>query len=170
MMKDSRIIKFGYLFYTIVLLIHILIIAKAIPYNWINGGRSESYNAQLQISIVNTLITFIGFWYVFANQKFQKLQNNKIFRFIKWALIPFWGFSLILQFLGTSFEMFVMSPIILFGIFAHVSLARLRWVMKIHLHKNKWRLSWFWNMRWSFHSRRLRKYKTIIVVACKIQK
>ena len=125
-MKNKSIFKLGYLFYAIVLFTHILIIAKVIPYNWINGGRSPSYNAQLQISMVNIGITFIGFFYVFANEKFQKLQSNPLFRFLKWALVPFWSFSLILQFLGTSFEMFVMSPIIMFGIYVHVRLARLR--------------------------------------------
>lgn len=125
-MKHKQIIKFGYLFYIIVLIIHILIIAKIIPFNWINGGRSASYNDQLKISTVNIGITFIGFIYVYANQKFQNIQNNPFFRFSKWALVPFWSFSLVLQFLGTSFEMFVMSPIIMFGIYVHVQLARLR--------------------------------------------
>lgn len=125
-MKYKQIIKFGYLFYIIVLIIHILIIAKIIPFNWINGGRSASYNDQLKISTVNIGITFIGFIYVYANQKFQNIQNNPFFRFLKWALVPFWSFSLVLQFLGTSFEMFVMSPIIMFGIYVHVQLARLR--------------------------------------------
>ncbi len=125
-MNKSKIIKLGYLFYTIVLFIHILIIAKVIPYNLINGGRSESYDAQLQLSIANIGITFIGFLYVFTNQKFQKIQKSKIFQTLRWLLVPFWGFSLILQFIGTTFEIFVMSPIIMFGIYVHVMLAKLR--------------------------------------------
>lgn len=125
-MKEKNVFKLGYLFYTIVLLIHILIIAKVIPFDWINGGRSKSYDAQLQISISNLGIVFIGFLFVFANQKFQKLRISKIFRIIKWALVPFWGFSLVLQFLGTSFEIFIMSPIILLGIYVHFRLALLK--------------------------------------------
>ncbi len=125
-MKKNIIIKFGYLFYMIVLFIHILIIAKVIPYNLINGGRSESYDAQLQLSIANIGITFIGFLYVFTNQKFQQIQKSRVFQVLRWLLVPFWGFSLILQFLGTTFEIFVMSPIIMFGLYVHVKLARLR--------------------------------------------
>jgi hypothetical protein len=125
-MKEKTVFKLGYLFYTFVLLMHILIIAKIIPFDWINGGRSESYEAQLQVSIANLGIVLIGFLYVFANQKFQKLRVSKIFRIIKWALVPFWGISLVLQFWGTPFEIFIMSPIVLFGIYVHVCLALLK--------------------------------------------
>lgn len=124
-MKNNNIFKLGYLFYAIVLLTHILIIAKIIPFGWINGGRSASYDAQLQISIPNLGIACVGFLYIFSNQKFQSLQRNKLFRVFKWALVPFWIFSFALQFLGTRFEIFVMSPIILLGIYVHIRLARL---------------------------------------------
>jgi len=124
-MKDQKIFTFGYIFYAIAILTHILIIAQILPYTWINGGRSESYDAQLQLSIVNIGIAFIGIFYVFVCQKSQKLHGKRIFRIIKWIIVAFWIFSLVLQFLGTSFEMFVMAPIILFGIYAHVRLALL---------------------------------------------
>ena len=125
-MKEKNIFLSGYLFFVIVLFIHVLIIAKVIPFEWINGGRSESYNAQLQISISNLGIVLIGFLYIFANQKFLKLRTNKLFQIIKWALVPFWVFSFVLQFLGTPFEIFIMSPVILFGIYVHFCLARLK--------------------------------------------
>jgi len=125
-MKEKNIFLSSYLFYTLVLLIHVLIIVKVIPFNWINGGRSESYDSQLQISISNLGIVLIGFLYVYVNQKFQKFRISKIFKIIKWGLVPFWGFSLVLQFLGTPFEIFIMSPIVLFGIYVHVRLALLK--------------------------------------------
>ncbi len=125
-MNNNRTFKLSYLFYTLVLVTHLLIIFKVIPYTWINGGRSESYNAQIPISIANLVITGLGFLYVFTNQKAKKLHSDKKFRVFKWALVPFWGLSLAMQFLGTSFEIFVMSPVVLMGLFAHVQLARLR--------------------------------------------
>lgn len=125
-MTKNRTLKLSYIFYSLVLLTHLLIIFRVIPYTWINGGRSESYTAQLPISFANLAITGLGFLYVFTNQKAKSLQSDKRFRVFKWALVPFWGLSLAMQFLGTSFEIFVMSPVVFLGLFSHVQLARLR--------------------------------------------
>lgn len=125
-MEEKSIFKYGYLFYGIVLLIHVLIIAKVIPYEWINGGRSESYDAQLQLSISNLVVAVLGFIYVFIIQKFKRLQVNKIFKIVKWVFVPFWLFSFVLQLLGTPFENYVMSPVVLFGLYVHYRLARLK--------------------------------------------
>ncbi len=124
-MKEKIIFILGYLFFTIVLLIHILIIAKIIPFTWINGGRSESYEAQLQLSLSNFVIVFIGYLYVFVNQRFQQLRSSKLFKVFKWITVIFWSVSLISQFLGTSFEIFVMAPVVVFGIYVHFRIARL---------------------------------------------
>ncbi len=124
-MKEKIIFILGYLFFTMVLLIHILIIAKIIPFTWINGGRSESYEAQLQLSLSNFIIVFIGYLYVFVNQRFQQLRSSKLFKVFKWITIIFWSVSLDSQFLGTSFEIFVMAPVVVFGIYVHFRIARL---------------------------------------------
>ncbi|MDP3446099.1 MAG: hypothetical protein Q8T08_24825, partial [Ignavibacteria bacterium] len=44
------------LFYSLTIFIHILIIARIIPYLWVNGGMSQSYEAQVIQSIVSILI------------------------------------------------------------------------------------------------------------------
>lgn len=125
-MNNKTIFKLSYLFYGLVLLTALLIILKVIPYTWVNGGRSASYNAQVQVSMANIVIAFLGFLYVLTNQRAKKLQANKLFRGFKWALVPFWGLSLVLQFLGTPFEIFLMSPVVLLGLYTHFNLAKIK--------------------------------------------
>ncbi len=125
-MKKNHILHLGYLFYAMALFIHILIIAKLIPFDWVNGGRSESYEAQVQLSIVNIGIAFAGLGYVFINSNRYKLQGSKLFNILRWFLVCFWLFSFVLQLLGTFFEKFVMSLVVLLGVYVHYRMARLK--------------------------------------------
>ncbi|MFF2499871.1 hypothetical protein [Peribacillus sp. NPDC058075] len=47
-------------FYSLTILIHVLIINGIIPLTWVNGGRSESLATQLPISIMHTIISIFG--------------------------------------------------------------------------------------------------------------
>ena len=50
----------GICFYSLTILIHVLIISGIIPFTWVNGGRSESLATQLPISIISIIISIIG--------------------------------------------------------------------------------------------------------------
>lgn len=50
----------GIIFYSLTILIHLLIISKSIPFTWVNGGRSESFAEQLPISVISIVISIIG--------------------------------------------------------------------------------------------------------------
>lgn len=125
-MNKRNTIILSYLFYFLVLIIHLFILIKIIPFQWINGGRSKSYDAQVPISIANIGVVFLGFLYVSINRKYTTIQNFLSFRIFKWSLVPFWCLSLFLQFIGTKFELFAMSPIVMLGIYSHIQLARIR--------------------------------------------
>lgn len=125
-MKQNRVFKLAYVFYALVLLIHLGVIFKVIPYTWINGGRSETYDMQLGISLTSIVLVVIGFIYVYIAQKNMALHSKKLFIFIKWFIVVMWTLSLAVQFLGTLFEKTISALILLLGVYAHYQIARMK--------------------------------------------
>ncbi len=48
-------------FYFLAITVQTLVITKIIPYNWVNGGFSESYDAQLALSINSIVLLVVMF-------------------------------------------------------------------------------------------------------------
>ena len=111
------------LFYLLTLATHLLIISTIIPYHWVNGGNSPSYEAQAAqsaVSIVITSLLFLFIWKV-ANKKI----NPKAWqRRALYALTALWIIGFIMQLLGTPFERYVLSLVLLVGIVGHIQLIR----------------------------------------------
>ncbi|WP_017380683.1 hypothetical protein [Paenisporosarcina sp. TG-14] len=113
----------GICFYSLTILIHILIISGIIPLSWVNGGRSESFATQLPISIINTIIAIIGgvFTLMIGGKMLYKYKRG--ITAICWFFVVLWSFGFIQQLLGTPFEKIVCSLILLLGVIANLRMA-----------------------------------------------
>ncbi|MFP7494574.1 hypothetical protein SFC66_12350 [Terribacillus saccharophilus] len=116
-------ILLGLCFYTLIILIHTLVISGILPYTWVNGGRSESFEAQIKISFISIIISIMGgLFTIFAGEnKAVRFKRSVavLSRFI--VVLCFLGF--IQQLLGTTFEKLVCSFIVLLGIISNLRLA-----------------------------------------------
>jgi hypothetical protein len=113
----------GICFYSLTILIHILIISGIIPLTWVNGGRSESFATQLPISIINTIISIIGgvFTLLVGGNILNKYKRG--ITVILWFFVVLWSIGFIQQLLGTPFEKLVCSFILLLGIISNLRMA-----------------------------------------------
>ena len=113
----------GMCFYSLTILIHVLIISGIIPFTWVNGGRSESLATQLPISIINTIISIIGgvFTILVGGNIFSKYKRG--ITVICWIFVVLWSFGLIQQLLGTPFEKMFISLLLLLGVISNLRMA-----------------------------------------------
>lgn len=111
------------IFYAILILIHILILLKVIPYTEVNGGRSTSYDMQAGLSIFSIIVGIIGSGYVIGVKKIKSQKLTVICKFITWILVVYWCVGLVMQLLGTNFERFVLSGVLVYAIIVHILLA-----------------------------------------------
>ena len=119
----ETVIKLGYLYYAIVIVTHVLILLRVIPYQWVNGGRSVSYEAQTQLSFVSMAIGVVGLLYSFFTQRIKPLRYNIVFRIFTILVTLYWGLGFFMQLLGTPFERFMLSLVVLFGVWIHARIA-----------------------------------------------
>src|SRR4051812_23267798 len=92
-MKTAVIL--GISFYSLTILIHVLIISGIIPFTWINGGRSESYANQLPISIINMIIAIIGCVFTLNVSRNRQYKFKKLITVICWFFVVLWSFGFI---------------------------------------------------------------------------
>jgi hypothetical protein len=122
-MNLKTAIFMGICFYSLTILIHILIISGIIPLTWVNGGRSESFATQLPLSIINLIISIIGgvFTLLVGGNLLNKYKRGTTV--LLWFFVVFWSIGFIQQLLGTPFEKMVCSFILLLGIISNLRLA-----------------------------------------------
>jgi membrane-associated HD superfamily phosphohydrolase len=109
------------IFYVSALLVQLLVVLKVIPYNWVNGGMSESYQAQLVQSLISLVIISTLFVFVWSLAH----QNGKVKRWKLRALYIItilWLLGLFMQIAGTEFERDVLSLSLLLGVMSHGTL------------------------------------------------
>jgi len=113
----------GLCFYSLTILIHILIISGIIPLTSVNGGRSESFTMQLPISINNIIIAITGgvFTLIVYGNKLSKYKRG--ITFICWFFVVLWSIGFIQQLLGTPFEKIIVSFILLLGVISNLRMA-----------------------------------------------
>ena len=120
-MKTAVII--GICFYSLTILINVLIISGIIPFTWVNGGRSESYATQLPISIINIIISIIGGVFTLIVDGNILYKYRRGITIICWLFVVLWSFGFILQLLGTPFEKMVCSFILILGVISNLRMA-----------------------------------------------
>ncbi len=101
------------------IIVHILVIKGVLPYQWVNGGRTPSFEAAQQISSSSIFIMIPGIIItLFASQiipvKFNKFWGIAVSALLI-LLLPVSFIGIIQQFLGTMFEKCVMSIITIIG-------------------------------------------------------
>lgn len=113
----------GCCFYSMVILIHILIIMGIIPLTWVNGGRSESMENQLPLSILNSIIAIIGGLFTITVGANIQLKFNRWITTICWFFVILWTYGFIQQLFGTLFEKMVCSLILFLGVISTLRMA-----------------------------------------------
>jgi|GEM_PF-1537823 len=113
------------LFYIVVICLHILILKKVIPHTFISGGRITSFEEQAKISTSSIGIALLGFSFVLLGYLSPNIRQTLIYAILAFILSGFWTLSLVMQLLGTKFERYVMSIIVLLGVLSHLSLSLL---------------------------------------------
>ena len=113
----------GIYFYSLTMLLHVLIISGVIPLTWVNGGRSDSYDTQLPISIINIIICIVGgvFTLIVGGNTLYKFK--KVRTVICWFFVLLWSFGFFQQLLGTPFEKLVCSLLLLLGVISSLRMA-----------------------------------------------
>ncbi|MFB5935558.1 hypothetical protein ACE8FZ_20070 [Peribacillus frigoritolerans] len=113
----------GLIFYSLTILIHILIINKSIPFTWVNGGRSESFAEQLPISVINLVISIIGVVFTLIVGRIKLYKYKRGITVICWFFVVLWSFGFIQQLFGTPFEKMVCSLVLLIGVISNLRMA-----------------------------------------------
>jgi hypothetical protein len=113
----------GIFFYSLTILIHVLIISGIIPFTWVNGGRSEYLATQLPISIINIIISIIGGVFTLIVGRNILYKYKRGITVICWFFVVLWSFGFIQQLFGTPFEKMVCSSILLLGVISNLRMA-----------------------------------------------
>ena len=113
----------GIIFYSLTISIHVLIISGIIPFTWVNGGRSESFAAQLPISIINIIISIIGGMFTLIVGRNILYTYKRGITVICWLFVVLWSFGFIQQLFGTPFEKMVCSLILFLGVISSLRMA-----------------------------------------------
>ena len=113
----------GICFYLLTILLHVLIICSVIPYTWVNGGRSDSFAAQLPLSIFSILICMIGVVFTQVVGGNPQYKHKRLRTVLCWVFVAFWSFGFLQQLLGTPFEKMFCSLLLILGIVSNLRMA-----------------------------------------------
>lgn len=118
------------IFYGLAAAVQLLVILKVIPYKWVNGGMSGSYETQAIQSAVSIVI--IVALYIFV-RKIEKMgvAINKRTLWALYVITLFWTLGLFMQMFGTAFERLFLSPLLLLGVISHALL-----IIRVHSTKS----------------------------------
>ncbi len=108
----------------ITIIIHLLVILQIMPYTWINGGRSASFEAASQASLVSIAILLIfSFIYLWAGQIIRITKFKRLLTVILWLMFAYACLGIVMQFLGTPFEKAVTGVLCILNALATFRLA-----------------------------------------------
>ncbi len=113
----------GIFFYSLTILIHLLILSKSIPFTWVNGGRSESFAEQLPITVINIVVSIIGLVFTLIVGRIKLYKYQRGITVICWFFVVLWSFGFIQQLFGTPFEKMVCSLVLLIGVISNLRMA-----------------------------------------------
>ena len=110
-------------FYSLTMVLHVLIISRVIPFTWVNGGRSDSFETQLPISVVGIVVCLIGGVFTLLAGGNTRYLHKRIRTIICWFFVVLWTFGFFQQLLGTPFEKLFCSLLVLLGVISHLRMA-----------------------------------------------
>lgn len=119
LIKSINIEVARYMSVAIVLLIiicHSLVILQVIPYTWINGGRSVSYELQKKQSMSGIIVLLMTIPFLLIASNIITIPiggiGASIINIMLWTLVILLIISFVMQLLGTAFERYVMSILV----------------------------------------------------------
>lgn len=102
-LKAASIICIAISILTIIL--HLLVIFKIIPFTWVNGGMSETFEIAFKTSFIGIVILLLGIpIYVVAGGWISFKKFKWLLTFLLWAIFVFSCVSIVMQLFGTPFE------------------------------------------------------------------
>lgn len=110
-------------FYALTMGLHVLIISRVIPFTWVNGGRSDSFETQLPISVAGIVVCLIGVIFTLLAGGNTRYLHKRIRTIICWFFVVLWTFGFFQQLLGTPFEKLFCSLLVLLGVISHIRMA-----------------------------------------------
>ncbi len=122
-MNMKTAVFMGICFYSLTILLHVLIISSVIPFTWVNGGRSESYAIQLPLSIISIIICIIGGVFTLVVGGNTLYKHKKLRTVLCWFFVVFWSFGFLQQLLGTPFEKMFCSLLLILGVISNLRMA-----------------------------------------------
>lgn len=118
LIKNIDIKVAGYLAFTmlaLIIMVHGLVILKILPYTWINGGRSISYELQRKQSIVGIIVLIITMLLLLVESNIIAIGIPgilfNVINVVLWITVVSLAVSVVMQLFGTTFEKYVMSII-----------------------------------------------------------
>ena len=127
LIKKINLKTAAYINIAIILLVifcHLLIVFQIIPFSWVNGGRSLTFESQKQSSLISISILFLMIPInVGAMKYFLNKFLNIILKILLYGLFIYFALSLIMQLFGTLFEKTVMSILCLISALMYLRLA-----------------------------------------------
>jgi len=121
--KMKTAVIMGVCFYLLTIFLHVLIISNVIPFTWVNGGRSDSFDTQLSISIISIIICIVGgifTLFVGGNTRYKHKRQRTV---LCWIFVVLWSFGFFQQLLGTPFEKMFCSFLLILGIISNLRIA-----------------------------------------------
>ncbi len=116
-LKKTGIVNVSVCFVNII--VHVLVILKVLPFQWVNGGRTESYEMACQISVGSIVGMIVCILITMIASKIIPLKLNRFggiaLSVLLIAMLPFSLLGVIQQFFGTLFEKCVMSAVAAIG-------------------------------------------------------
>ncbi|TRZ39475.1 hypothetical protein CEQ21_00415 [Niallia circulans] len=120
--KWKTAVNMGILFYTLTVLLHVLILCGVIPFTIVNGGHSQDFGTQVPISIMNLTISIIGGVFTLVIGRIVTKRKRGI-TMVCWFFVALWSFGFAQQLVGTTFERLFCSIILLLGVIANLRMA-----------------------------------------------
>ncbi|MBR5989923.1 MAG: hypothetical protein IK003_10425 [Prevotella sp.] len=109
------------------ILIHTLVLSGILPYQWVNGGRTESFEAACQTAVSSIIITVVSILIAAVASQLIPVRFNRFWGIVLSAILilalPLSFLAVIQQFLGTTFERCVMSIVTIIGFCAAARIA-----------------------------------------------
>lgn len=109
------------IFYASGALTQVLVIARVIPYTWVNGGMSKTYSAQAPQSLFSLAVICLMYFFIRKIMS-NSYKFNTLHKYTLYLITFFWTLGFLMQLLGTSFERYLLSLTLLAGIVGHVML------------------------------------------------
>lgn len=109
------------------IILHILVITNILPFQWVNGGRTQSFVEAQQISVSSIMLTMINMLLALIASEIVDVRMNRylgvLLALFLLITLPLSLVGVVQQFLGTTFEKCVTSVLTIIGFVCDIRIA-----------------------------------------------